>query len=407
MEHIPVADHALLRKLNKSIILDQLHRAAPFSRAELATRTGLNRSTVSIIINELIEDGFVLETDLQSSRVGRPGRDLVLNPGGGGAIGVEIGVDFISLLLTDFIAEPIWWKRVVIDPPEEQDQLIELATEMTQQALERANQAKLRPLGIGLGVPGLVEVNQGILTLAPNLHWNNVPLRAIWTKRFNLPVFVENEANAAALGEYYYGVARGVQNFIYLSGGIGLGGGVVIHGQLFRGANGYAAEIGHISMDPLGENCGCGKRGCWETQVSPRALLRRIQHRLAGGEKSLLEDMAAGDLGTLTFECVVGAARQNDTLACTALEEIGHYLGVGIANLVNIFNPELVVLGGALNLASPFIVPAIEKTVKAYALKPSSQTLRIAASALGTDACIVGTIALVVDDILREPIFNG
>ncbi len=403
----PVADHALLRKLNKSIILDQLHRAAPLSHAELASRTGLNRSTVSIIINELLDEGFVLETELQSSRIGRPGRDLVLNPGGGSAIGLEIGVDFISLLLTDFSAAPLWRKRVVIDPREEQNQLINLAVELTQQALERADRAKLRPLGIGLGVPGLVEMYQGLLTLAPNLHWSNIPLRAIWAEKFNLPVFVENEANAAALGEYYYGVARGVQNFIYLSGGIGLGGGVVIHGQLFRGANGYAAEIGHVTMDPLGEYCGCGKRGCWETQVSPRALLRRVRRRLEGGEKSLLEDMVDGDLTAMTFDNVVGAARQNDTLACTAFEEVGHYLGVGIANLVNIFNPELVVLGGALNLAGPFILPAIEKTIMGYALKPSTQKLRIAASAHGADACLVGTIALVVDDILREPILSG
>jgi len=399
------ADQGLIRKLNTAVILDVLRRYAPLSRAELAARTGLNRSTVSIIINSLIEEGFVQETDLQSSKIGRPGMLLVLDPKGGFAVGVEIGVDFISVILTDFTANLVWKKRVVAEAVEGQIQLIDHACELTQEAINWGLEQGLRPLGIGLGVPGLVDIHQGKLVFAPNLGWSNVPLRLMWSQRFGLPVFVENEANAAALGEYYFGAARGVENFIYLSAGIGLGGGVMIDGKLFRGSSGYAGEVGHMLIDPQGELCGCGKRGCWETKVGPRAVLRRVRKVLMdGGGRSAISDLAGGDLSHISFDTVVQAAQLGDRVAAEALQDVGKYLGMGIVNLVNIFNSELIVLGGALSLAHEFLLPVIEGTVCESALKPACENVRFVASAHGADACVMGAVALVLDDILREPV---
>jgi glucokinase-like ROK family protein len=397
------ADQSLIRKLNTAVVLDVLRRFAPLSRAELAAQTGLNRSTVSIIVNYLIEGGFVQETDLQTSRVGRPGMLLVLNPKGGCAVGVEIGVDFVSVILTDFIAQVLWRERVTLPAGASQITIIEQATDLTQKALERGAEQGLRPLGIGLGVPGLVDIHQGKLVFAPNLRWENVPLRLMFSQIFSLPVFVENEANAAALGEFYFGAARGVANFIYLSAGIGLGGGILIDGKLFRGSHGYAGEVGHMTVDPKGELCGCGKRGCWETQVGPRAVLRRVRRTISEGAPTLLTELVQNDFESISFEHVVQAAQAQDPVALRALKEVGKYLGIGVVNLVNIFNPELIVLGGALNLASPVLLPEIEGTICENALRPACEGLRIAASAHGVDACVMGAIALVIDDILREP----
>lgn len=406
MSRQATADQALVRKLNTAIVLDTLRRSAPLSRAELSFQTGLNRSTVSSIVNSLIDGGFVQETDLQNSKLGRPGMLLMLNPKGGFAIGIEIGVDFISAILTDFTAQVLWRQRVVTDPGMQQIDIIERAGSLTQEALKTGLAQGLRPLGIGIGLPGLVDINQGKLVLAPNLHWSNVPFRLLWTQNFNLPVFVENEANAAALGEYYFGVARGVENFIYLSAGVGLGSGILIDGKLFRGSAGYSSEVGHMMVDPGGELCGCGKRGCWETLVGPRAVMRRVQNTLQSGAQSIMCDLVEGDLQRLNFEVVIEAARQSDPVAIAALQEVGRNLGIGVANLVNIFNPELVVLGGALNLASPFLLPVMEQTVAENSLQPAFENLRIAASAHGTDTCVMGAIALVLDDILREPMFS-
>lgn len=398
------ADQGFLRKFNTAVVLDALRRYAPLSRAELAVRTQLNRSTVSIIINSLIEEGFVQETDLQSARIGRPGMLLELNPRGGFAIGVEIGVDFISVILTDFTAQVIWRNRIQSDSQGNEIAIIEAAQNLTQTALEAGVGQGLRPLGIGLGVPGLVDVRQGKLVFAPNLRWNNLPLRLMWTQHFNLPIFVENEANAAALGEFYFGAARGVDDFIYLSAGVGLGGGIMIGGKLFRGSSGYASEVGHMTVDPNGDLCGCGNRGCWETLVGPRAVLRRVRQTLQDGAESSMLSLAGGQLDQLTFDVVVQAAHSGDPIALAALQDVGANLGIGVANLINIFNPQLVVLGGALNLASPFLLPAIEGTVCQNSLKPSCENVRLVPSAHGIDACVMGAIALVLDDILREPL---
>jgi glucokinase-like ROK family protein len=399
------ADQGFIRKLNTAVVLDIMRRSAPLSRAELAARTGLNRSTVSLIVNNLIEEGFVQETELQSPKIGRPGMLLVLNPKGGFAVGVEIGVDFISVILTDFIANVQWRRRVSSDPAGDQICILDRASELTQEAIDVGLEQGLRSLGIGVGVPGLVDLRQGKLVFAPNLHWNNVPLRLMWSQRFNLPIFVENEANAAALGEYYFGAARGTVNFIYLSAGIGLGGGVLIDGKLFRGSNGYAGEVGHMTVDPDGDLCGCGKRGCWETKVGPRAVLSRVRKTLANGVPSFLNDLVGGDLDRITIDLVVQAARLGDSVALEALQKVGEYLGVGVVNLINIFNPELIVLGGALSLASEFLLPTIEDTVGKKALKPPCENVQFAASAHGEDACVMGAVALVLDDILREPMF--
>ena len=398
------ADQSLIRKLNTAILLDALRRFSPLSRAELAARTGLNRSTVSIIVNSLIQEGFIQETDLQNSKVGRPGMLLELNPKGGFAIGIELGVDCISVILSDFIAQVQFREKVCSDPSEDQITIIDRAAYLTQLALDFGLSQGLRPLGIGMGVPGLVDLHQGKLIFAPNLHWNNVPLRLIWSQRFNLPIFVENEANAAALGEYYFGAAQGVGDFIYLSAGIGLGAGIVLDGKLFRGSNGYASEVGHITVDPNGELCGCGKRGCWETQVGPRAVLTRVRQILEAGAPSVLCELLEGDLERLSFESVVQAASQDDPVALSALQEVGERLGVGVANLVNIFNPEMIVLGGGLNRASAIVLPIVEGLIRTNALAPARENVRVVASAHGIDACLMGAIALVLDDVLREPI---
>jgi glucokinase-like ROK family protein len=240
------------------------------------------------------------------------------------------------------------------------------------------------------------------LKLAPNLHWKNVPLQELWVEKFVLPVYVENEANAAALGEFYFGAAQGVENFIYLSAGIGLGGGIILNGKLFRGSSGYASEVGHMTIDPQGSLCSCGKRGCLETLAGPRAVVERVRGTLKSGKASSLSDLQNGGSGQLTFDAVIEAAQLNDPVALAALEEVGRVLGIGVANLVNIFNPELIVLGGALNLASSILLPAVQHAVHENSLEPATENLRVTPSALGADACVMGSVALVLDEILRE-----
>jgi len=396
------ADQTLVRELNTTLLLDALRTRGPLSRASLSSALGLNRSTVSSVISELLDDGLVKEVGLESSTGGRPGMLLDLNPDGGCAVGVEIGVDFISVILTDFTAELLWREHVESDPDEGQEAILQRSEDLVQAALDVCEERNMPHMGIGVGLPGLVDIREGKLVFAPNLNWRDVPLRALWEDRFALPVFVENEANAAALGEYYFGIAQHVQNLIYLSAGVGLGGGIMINGNLFRGSSGYAGEIGHMTVDPHGLLCGCGKRGCWETLVGPRAIVRRVKEKVENDD-DVLARLADGSSSLVDVSGVVRAAEDGNEAARTALEEVGEQLGIGIANLVNAFNPQLVVLGGALSLASDFLMPSIERTVKMHTLSQPGEVVEIASSAHGADACVMGAVALVLDDILRQP----
>jgi len=406
MNKLRISDQAFVRELNTSVVMDHIRLYAPLSRAELATRTGLNRSTISVIINELIERGFVQETTRQDPTIGRPGLLLQFNPDGGFAVGVEIGVDFISVILTNFVAEILWRKTEDVAPSwSSHIAMMERADELINQAMQEGTSRNLRALGIGVGVPGLVDARQGKLVYAPNLKWVDLPLRLIWMSRFNLPVFVENEANCAALGEHFYGVAHDVNNFIYLKTGVGLGGGILVDGQLFKGAQGFGGEVGHTSLYGDGEPCGCGRTGCWETYVRPVAILHQACQRLRSGASQHLLDQLGGDPERLTLEMLVQAARQDDPLALAVFKEVAVHMGVGVANLVNTFNPELIVLGGALTTCSPWLIPDIQKMLQESVLQPLRESIRVEASAQGLDAPVLGAVALVLANILREPLY--
>ena len=396
------ADQESIRKVNTSLVLNALRLHAPISRAELANITKLNRSTISNIVNVLIEDGLVLELDAMESKIGRPGIALALRPEGGAVIGVEIGVGFTSVILTDFVANILWREWVDCSPTKPQIEIIAEAEGLIDQAISFAEEKHLRALGIGLGVPGLVNVQKGELLFAPNLSWRDVPLRLMWNQRFHLPLYIENEANLGALGEYYFGVGRDVDNFIFLSSGVGLGGGVIIDGKLFKGGRGFAGEIGHIQRDPQGEMCGCGRRGCWETQVGPRAVLQRVRRSIEADPGNMLAKYVNGDLKNLTFNQVVDCALQGDQLCRSALEEVGRNLGTGIADLANIFNPQMVVIGGTFSYAREIILPVIENTISNETLTAVKEELSVKFSEHGADACVLGAIAVVLDDILRE-----
>lgn len=399
------ADQAWVRRMNRAIILGIFRTHKSLSRANLAIKTGLNPSTVSSIVGELIQENLICETDLIQIGTGRPGRLLELNPDGGCALGIEINVDYIELIVTDFAANVLWRQRQVSNPAVGQDVIMSGVLLMAEKASEFIQQRKSHLLGIGVGVPGLVDVSSGLLKIAPNLGWENVPIKEILSARFDCPIFVENEANAAALGEYYFGAARNVKDFIYLSAGVGLGSGIVIGGKIFRGMSGYAGEAGHMTLDVNGDLCNCGKRGCLETFVGPRAVEQRVQRSLAFGAKSVLQDMAKGDIHSIGFDDVLQAAKNGDQTAIDALSKVAYYLGIGISNLVNLFDVEVIVLGGALNNASSILLEDIEHVVAKNTFAPEREHLRIIPSAHGTDACVMGAVALVLDEILQESAF--
>jgi glucokinase-like ROK family protein len=396
-------DQALVREINLSIILNCLRETSPLSRAQLAKITGLNKTTVSSLVRELIARQFVREIGFDSSGSGRPAVLLELNPNAGCIIGMEIGVDFILAILTDFKAQILWRHREGTDQTEGQETILAKAFDIVGQALGVGESTHSPVLGIGVGIPGLVDVSSGTLLFAPNLRWHDVPLRKIFSQEFDVPVFVDNDANVAALGERYFGAAQGSKDFVYLSAGVGLGGGIVLDGQLYRGIGGYAGEIGHMTIMSDGERCNCGNQGCWETLVSQTAVVNRVRKAMETGNASRISQLVKGQLKWISIPIIVEAAEEGDEIARQALEDTGVYLGIGIANLINAFNPDLIIFGGVMSLASDYLLPVVEKTIEERSLAWPRKMVRVMASSYGPDACVMGGVALVLHDILRRP----
>lgn len=397
------ADHELVRQMNLSAIMHHLREHPSTSRAALATMTGLNKATVSSLVRELIRRRFVHEVGLESGGPGRPAVLLELNPEAGCIVSCEIGVDFVSVVTADFAPDILWRHQEPIDPSLGQRTIMGRALALLHEAVDVGGKQCGVLFGLALGVPGLVDQTTGTLLFAPNLKWENVELGAMLREWFEVPVFVGNEANMAALGEQYFGAAQGYGEVLYISAGVGLGGGLVHSGRVFYGVTGTAGEFGHMTMDPQGELCNCGNRGCWETQVSQRALFHHVRQALDNGQSSVLLDMTDGDLQRLSVQTVAAAARSDDPVALEALQRVGHDLGVGIASLVNALNPELVVFGGGLSLAGEFLLPAVNEEMQRRALQWNREATDVVLARHGFDACVVGGVAMVYEAVLAQP----
>lgn len=384
------ADQTIARKHNRAQILNRLRLQGAVSRADLAKQTGLTRSTISRIVDELAEEKLVHEIAPSQSDRGRPGILLSLNPKGGAAIGLEIGVHFISILLTDFYSTPLWRERVILPDEATWVNYLEEAEKMIQTAQEHARQSGLSLMGIGVAVWGMVNYTDRTIHFAPNLQWRDVPLETRWSNLFDVPVYVENDANASALGEYYFGAGKKIEDFVYLSMDIGIGSGIISKGRLFRGAAGYAGEIGHITIDPNGAPCSCGRQGCLETKAGRKVIVRRY--------KELSKEDG------IDLEKIIQRGQAGDPLARKVFDEVGEALGMGIGHVINLFNPKGIILGWSLGQAYNLLLPGIERSLQKTSLPDLRQDVVIVPSLNGSDDALLGSIALVLDDVIRESI---
>lgn len=408
-DRLRTGDSALVRQMNLSVIMNHLRKKAPISRAGLAQATGLNKTTVSSLVDELLQRQFVRERGLVTAGKGHPSMMLDLNPAAGFIVGCEIGVDFILVVCTNFAPEVIWRHEEHTDPRIGRDAILDRARALLNDAIQRGFQEYNTLLGIGVGVAALIDQSHGTMLYAPNLKWMEpFPIRAMLQEWFpQAPVIVDNEANIAALGEHYFGAAQDHDEVLYISAGVGLGGGVVHDGRVFSGVTGVGAEFGHMTMDRHGELCSCGNYGCWETQVSQRALFGHVRRSFDKGERGTLFELTNGGKDPLTVPMIVDAARAGDDVARRALENIGTDLGVGIAALVNALNPELVVCGGILSLGGEFLMPAAMAELEKRALRWNREAAQIVLAKHGFDAAAMGGVAAVYETILAQPNLIG
>jgi predicted NBD/HSP70 family sugar kinase len=369
-----------LRAHNLALVLSVVASAPlPPSRADVATATGLTRATVSALVDDLIGGRLIEEVGpAPRAGAGRPAAGLVISACGPGGLGLEVNVDYLAACVVDLTGAVR--HRAVRGGDQRALPAAEVLTGMATLAAEARAAAHAEGLalaGAALAVPGLVTPS-GVVRLAPNLGWRDVDVPAALSGALGLPVGVDNEANLAALAS-----PAGVDSYVYVSGEIGIGAGIVLHGELFRGARGWSGELGHVCVRPDGPPCRCGARGCLEQYAGQEALLR------TAGVASVAELAAA----------VAGGAAG----AAVALATAGEALGVAIAGMINLLDVDTVVLGGIYAPLAPWLVPAVEAEVRVRVLTAGWAPVTVRASALGSAAAVVGAAGSVVRGVRDDP----
>jgi predicted NBD/HSP70 family sugar kinase len=382
-----------VRRHNLSALLAHVHLRGPTSRSHLASITGLNRSTIADLVGELSALGLVAEQRTPTTAgPGRPSPVVEIKPEGAVVLALELAVDSIAIATVGlgghiFNLVRIDRPRGRFSPDETVEDVVKLA-----EPLLAALPLHHRFAGVGVAVVGITRAADGFVHLAPNLGWRDVPLGEMLKARLAVdgPISVANEADLGALSEHRRGVSPGVDNLLFVSGEVGIGLGVILGGQARLGAAGYAGEAGHTLVNPAGTRCRCGAIGCWETEAGEGALLRH-----AGP--------AVGEGGRASIDRVMTLAAAGDETVLGALAYVGRWLGLGIADLINLFNPELVVLGGMFDRLYPLIEPSMREGVRSRVLEAPGAMATIAPSALGIDAPLLGAAELALSGVIDHP----
>lgn len=379
-----------LRRHNLGTLLAHVHHEGSVSRAELTSRMGLNRSTIAGLVGELVELGAVAEAapgGQGARRVGAGRPSLDVRPAGESVyvVAVDVGVATLQVARVGLGGQVL--ARVSGRTPASRAPAA-LATATVR--LVRRVVADAPPaaafLGVGIGVPGVVRERDGMVRFAPNLGWQDVPLARLVRERTSagLAVQVANDADLGVLAEHTRGAAMGHDNVVFLMGDVGLGGGVVVDGRPLHGIGGYAGELGHLQVNSRGRTCRCGSRGCWETEVCAPAIGRALRMPGAG-----VPELAAR---------LQAVQRPSE-----ALRAVGRYLGVGLGNVVNVLNPEVIVLGGLLRSLLPAVREATMDALAASSLQAPREQVRVVLPGLGGDAVLVGAAERRFETMLADP----
>lgn len=385
MDKIEVGTSQFIRDLNLIGIFKLIHKYGPISRKELAENTGYSAATISNHVKRLLKKKFVIETRKGSSTGGRKPVYLSVKPGRGYFLAVDIEVSRVKIRLFNLMLNISGSTELAISDNQPREVFRYIMDEIYN-LLKNNNIGYQKIMGMGIAVPGLVDINKGILEFAPNLGWKQINIVDFFQKEFSFPVIIENEANAAVIGERVFKYPE-IDNQVFVSINQGIGCGIVFNGTLYKGASGNAGEFGHIIIDSDGPPCHCGNHGCWETLAS----LNYINNRCYEKTGSFL------DMDYLKEE-----ADKGDKDVLSLVKETGKNIGVGLANIINSLSPELLIIGGDISYIKEYITEEITSVLRKEALEISYQRVRVVYSQLGNQAALYGLASMVFDNIIEQ-----
>lgn len=400
----------LVKLHNLQVVLLSLLHESNLSRVQLAQKTNLSNTTITNLIAELIGQGVVSEveeTALEPGElrpVGRPRTSIRLEPNSRFVIGVHIGVGLFRVSVANVSNEMLQNQVVNFEVGLPAEQVLAQIVATVEAVLLASGVERNQILGIGVGASGLVDFQTGINLLAPNLNWRDVPLRDYLQQTLNLPVVVDNNVRTMAIGETYFGAGRGVDSLAFVYGRTGVGAGLIFKGQVFRGSTKGAGEIGHtVMLLRGGELCRCGNRGCLETLISEESILRQADQIARLYPQGILAQTISEENDISPIERVFRAGRAGDKTVRAMLEDRAYYLGVALTSVVNLFNPELILLGGIFSRGQDFFLEPVIRTVSEMSFGGMGKRVRIESTSFGWKAGVLGASALALMYFFYQP----
>ncbi len=387
---------------NRAAVLETLWRMQPVSRKDLAAHTRLTAATLTNIVAELLNAGIVHEIGYGEQTVGRRPMMLSFTDTSHFLIGVNISRTDLSIALFDMMLHV---QNLLVCPVTTRlgssaaDTLIHLI----RQTIVESGIDLARILAIGITSPGPLSVEEGVIFAPPDFgEWSHLPLGKLVKQAFNLPVWLENDANANALAEHWMGAGRPYNNFVYVENHSGLGSGIILDGRLFTGS-GIASELGHTSIDRNGPRCPCGNYGCVELYSSGPAIIRQVQEAHAAGADTMLTTAAGPRLAGLTFDHVIEAAQQGDPLACDVLRDASRALGLGLVNAINLIDPEAIIVGHKLKAAGEIALGPLREVIQQQAVPQAAARLNVVPGELPEPAAVTGAACRALSGLLQNP----
>ncbi|HUO08665.1 MAG TPA: ROK family protein [Phycisphaerae bacterium] len=379
-------------------ILRTIKERGAVSRTDLQHTTGLSWGTITNTTRDLLNRNLIREEGALSTKAGRKPVRLAINPSSHSLIGVDIGRKVIRCLMLSLAGEMLWYDEFAYAPNEAATEALDRAAALVQRAMEMPAVSSRICLGVGVSAPGAIDVRNGTMRFAPQMPaWKNVPVRQILQGQLTPRVYIEHDPNCLAMAERWFGEAGHAEDVLCVNLGEGVGMGILFQGEVFRGSQQLAGEFGHITLDPNGPLCACGDRGCVESYCSIPAIIDYVRS---------VPDQQSADLAAIlqarppTIAELTMAARNGDRAALGAFERAGTYLGIGLANLVDLFNPDLIVLAGSLILAREFFMPALDREVQKHAWKHSNRQMLL--SQLGERAMAMGACGMVLQSVFNQ-----
>ena len=395
-------DKTVINELNRQEVLNVIRCNGSISRTDIAHMTGLSVPTVMKIVDSFIGMGLVCETGKRQSNGGKPPMLLEFVPDAYFCVGIDIGATKILGIMADCAGNIAYRYQIPNDSSYSDEEFLAHVADVIHDVLTNSGVARPQILGIGVGMPGLIRSSDSMVVFSPVLHRKDLRLYDYLAERFDLPLMVDSIHRALVFGEKKYGLCRNSENFVTVNLGYGIGAGLFINGSVYSGSSGFAVEIGHTILNPLGPRCFCGNRGCLETLGSALAMTRDAINRIRNNEQTMLTEMVSGKLEKLEAKHIFEAAKQGDSLACDIVSNAIDYIGMGIANLTNIMDPDYVVIEGGLSLSGDFLLKPLKEAWRKYRMNYSGRNTRIVLSEFGADATAIGASAMIFDLLMTK-----